>query len=266
MAAYPLTGSNKKLDEQTRLTRKMVNRARMDKMGALLIQGYNLTEIAKELDLPYNRVYTLKRRFDERMKKLRERDIETLRDMKLLEYAWIKRQMIEQWEASKKDSKGNVKPGNVVYMDRYIAVQEAERKLLGLDTPIAKESDGGNDTPMFDWRSLVSGNSITVNLNGHTNNAPIRQEAIQQADNIGRMEMVRKLEEAQKNPPLTEQIHKDYSNRIEELERRKALREEKREMEREIEDREQKTIHKRLVIKAKSVPFSQDDSGALGME
>lgn len=219
--------------------RHMICRARMERMTEFLVKGYTLSEISKEMKIPYRSIAKLKDRLDRQTKKRHQDNVDTLRDIKLRQYAWCQRELLEQWEASKKNSKGESKRPDVIFMDRVLAIWEAERKMLGIDIVNKDVDDKGGQ--LFDWKTLTS---VNVNI---TNNG----NAVHNANTIVKQQ----VEAAIARPaPTTERIVNDVEERIKELERRAALREERQEMERQIDDNH--TRNKRLVLKGRVIPIT----------
>lgn len=141
----------RKAIEHSQIIRKVKFQRKVNSILRMLDQGYSISEAAYELGITHHNVWKWTNAVKKVLKSEQSELADILRINSDRKLNYVYRQFLEEFEQSKKDSKGERKPGNPEYLYGARELIQDIVKLHGLNI----EQQPSQTNVAFNWNSLM---------------------------------------------------------------------------------------------------------------
>jgi transposase-like protein len=141
----------RKAIQHSQIIRKIKYQRKLNSILRMLDQGYSISEAAQELGITHHNVWKWAQAVKKSLKNEQSELNDVLRINSNRKLTYVYRQFLEEFEQSKKDSKGARKPGNPEYLYGARELIQDIVKLHGLNI----EQQPNQTNVAFNWASLM---------------------------------------------------------------------------------------------------------------
>lgn len=127
----------------------------------MIERGYSVTQMSRELELPYATAYKMFIRAQKRIHVEQNVAIDMMCSNVSAKYQRIIKELFEAWQCSKTDKDGAYKAPNADYIDRMLIALRDVRKLMGLDKTI--EPQQNTTINQLNWDTLLRAGRVVEN-------------------------------------------------------------------------------------------------------